>query len=132
MQDPKTVLLFGNVNGKNLVEKYVVDGTNVNNLTSKISKANTSGIKGVSWNKSREKWEVQITFKGKNYHLGRYDRIEDAAEIRAIAEKICLGIFQNGLPTSSRTDGRICKTENIITIRKKYAVGAPIAYFTSL
>lgn len=29
----------------------------------------------------------QITFKGKNYYLGRYDDIEDAARARKVAEK---------------------------------------------
>lgn len=83
----------GKINGKNIVEKYVVDGTNINNLTAKISKANTSGIKGVSWDKARKKWYAQIEFKGKNYSLGRYDKKEDAAKIRKIAEEKMFGGF---------------------------------------
>ena len=31
---------------------------------------------------------AQITFKGKNYYLGRYDDIEDAARARKVAEEL--------------------------------------------
>ena len=67
-------------------KEMCIDGTNVRNLTSKIAKNNTSGIKGVSWDKARSKWVAQIVFQGKNYYLGRYDKKEDAAEARRIAE----------------------------------------------
>lgn len=59
----------------------------------KISKANKSGIKGVSWDKNRNKWVAQITFKGKNYNLGRYNNKEDAREAREKAEKEMFGKF---------------------------------------
>lgn len=83
----------GKINGRNLVEKYVLEGTNVNNLTSKTPLTNTSGVKGVCWDKSKGKWRAQITFKGKNYHLGYYGRIEDAADARACAEENMFGDF---------------------------------------
>lgn len=35
--------------------------------------------KGVSYDKSRKKWAVYITAKGKHYSLGRYDNPEEAA-----------------------------------------------------
>lgn len=34
--------------------------------------ANTSGLKGVSWNKNKKKWQAQIRHK-KNIHLGYFD-----------------------------------------------------------
>lgn len=74
-------------------KKQCIEGTNVRNLTAKISKANTSGIKGVSWDKSRNKWVAQIEFKGKKYYLGRYDNKEDAREAREKAEKEMFGKF---------------------------------------
>lgn len=82
--------------GKRIAEetkKQCIDGTSIRNLTMKISKANKSGIKGVSWDKRRNKWVAQITFKGKNYNLGRYDNKEDAREAREKAEKEMFGKF---------------------------------------
>jgi len=37
-----------------------------------ISKANSSGIKGVNWKKDKAKWHCQITMKGRAIHLGDY------------------------------------------------------------
>lgn len=69
-------------------------GTNVIAIMDKkMLKNNTSGIRGVSWDKSKSKWVAQITFKGKNYYLGRYSTIEEAAKIRKIAEQKMFGEF---------------------------------------
>lgn len=38
-------------------------------------------------------WVAQITFKGKNYNLGRYNNKEDAREAREKAEKEMFGKF---------------------------------------
>lgn len=43
------------------------------------SLTNTSGYKGVYWNKALNKWHSQIGFKGKKIHLGFYHNIEKAA-----------------------------------------------------
>lgn len=51
------------------------------------AKRKTSGIRGVHWDKKREKWVAQIGFKGKNYYLGRYEKKEDAADARKESEK---------------------------------------------
>lgn len=48
---------------------------------------NSSGHKGVSFDKSRNKWIAYITFNKKNYNLGRYDKYEDAVIARENAEK---------------------------------------------
>lgn len=39
---------------------------------------NTSGFKGVSWDKSRKKWAAYITFQLKRINLGRFDVLEEA------------------------------------------------------
>lgn len=45
---------------------------------------NTSGVKGVVFDKRRQKWLAQISANRKHYHLGRFDTIEQATEaIRA-------------------------------------------------
>jgi len=41
---------------------------------------NTSGYKGVCWNKARRKWAAMIRVNGKLIHLGRFVAIEDAAQ----------------------------------------------------
>jgi hypothetical protein len=44
-----------------------------NNGNTRIYRHNTSGIKGVSWNKSRKKWIAQIYKKNKPVYLGGFD-----------------------------------------------------------
>ena len=38
----------------------------------KIRTDNTSGVRGVSWHKTRKKWLVKISVNGSNINLGRY------------------------------------------------------------
>lgn len=83
----------GKIAGRNVKENFCVEGTNVKNLTAKISKNNISGIKGVHWDKTRKKWIAQIKFKGKRYYLGRYEKKEDAAKVRKEAEEKMFGEF---------------------------------------
>lgn len=71
----------------NKYAKYLVDGTNITYLTQKVRKNNTSGEKGISWNKEKKKYEASIRLKGKKYYLGRYNNIDDAIEARKQAEK---------------------------------------------
>jgi hypothetical protein len=40
---------------------------------------NTSGYRGVSWDKSRQKWAVRTQYKGSVKTLGRHDTPEEAA-----------------------------------------------------
>ncbi len=53
--------------------------THSENLTnSKISNKNTSGVKGVSFDTTRQKWRADIRIDGKNIKIGRYSTLEDA------------------------------------------------------
>jgi hypothetical protein len=65
----------------------LVEGTNLGTITAKLSKNNTSGVKGVFWNSRRQKWEARLMFQGKVHYLGGYDNIEDAAKARREAEE---------------------------------------------
>lgn len=76
-----------------LTKEKCVYGTNIRNLTMKLSKRNKSGIKGVSWDSNRNRWVAQIKFQGKNYNLGRFKKKEDAAKVRKIAEEKIFGEF---------------------------------------
>ena len=70
-----------------------VGGTQPCKLDSKPTKANKSGVVGVNWDKSRNKWQASIRFQGHRYNLGRFDSIADAVEIRKQAEKEIFGSF---------------------------------------
>jgi hypothetical protein len=59
-----------------------------NMIATKTYSNNTSGRKGVYWDKSRNKWMVLITANKKTYHIGRYENFEDAVKAREEAEKI--------------------------------------------
>lgn len=43
-----------------------------------IGRANTSGFKGVSWDRSRNKWGASIKVDGRKLHLGRFACLRDA------------------------------------------------------
>ena len=51
------------------------EGTMITQLTAKTSINNTSGNKGVSWNKKSKKYEAYIMLKGKRINLGYYNNI---------------------------------------------------------
>lgn len=68
------------------ITSLAVEGTHLGMLTSKLSKRNTSGVKGVYWNAHKGKWEAILTFQKKRYYLGAYDKIEDATRARKEAE----------------------------------------------
>jgi len=44
-----------------------------------LSVTNTSGYRGVSWNKARKKWTAEIRYNHKRKHLGRFDDKDSAA-----------------------------------------------------
>lgn len=49
-----------------------------NQFNSKTSSRNKSGIKGVSWNEAKQKWEVRIMVNNRNKFIGYYDTLEEA------------------------------------------------------
>lgn len=58
------------------------------------SKASSTGVTGVSFNKARNNYEAHITVRGKKKALGRFESISDAASARAIANKE-IGFHEN-------------------------------------
>lgn len=52
---------------------------------------NTSGIKGVLWDKENKKWYAQITYFGKTIKIGRYISKEDAIVARLKSEMLFCG-----------------------------------------
>lgn len=73
--------------GNEFKEKYILkEGTRLDNLSGKLSKANTSGVRGVSFKKDKNKYKATIKFKNKTYFLGYFWNLEDAREARKKAE----------------------------------------------
>jgi hypothetical protein len=59
-----------------------------NMLNQNVRKNNTSGVVGVTWDTSKEKWHSYIMVDGKLKHLGFFTNINDAIYIRLKSEKI--------------------------------------------
>ena len=71
--------------------RYSTHAENMRNR--KIGKNNTSGVKGVSWYMAKGKWRVYIKVDGKQFYLGLFDDIKEAAEVYAKASKELHGEF---------------------------------------
>lgn len=85
------------INGNGLDNRWanlrLVDRqTNARNCAK--SKANTSGVTGVTWDRRKQKWMSKITVNGKTLFLGYYTCIESAAAARREAE-VCHGFHKN-------------------------------------
>lgn len=73
---------------KGHLEKNIVDNTNLSVITkNEPNSLNTSGHKGVRWDKERGCWYTYITFQKKTHFLGRYNNKEDAVKARKEAEE---------------------------------------------
>lgn len=71
-----------------------IDSTCVSLIASKKNyTSNTSGVRGVSYNKRLGKYSAYIIFKGKWYNLGYYVELEDAKKAREQAEEELFGNF---------------------------------------
>lgn len=68
----------------------LIDGTSVAILETlkKRKPIASSGVTGVYRDRKTGKWVAQITFKRKKYHLGTFDKLEDAVKARKRGEKI--------------------------------------------
>jgi hypothetical protein len=53
-----------------------------NNFNTSITNKNTTGHKGIRWNKHRNKYEAFITLDNKKYNLGLFEKLEDAVKVR--------------------------------------------------
>lgn len=75
------------------IENLRLASVSQNLANSQMPCTNTSGAKGVSWNKSINKWTAQIHVMQKKIHLGCFVHIEDAAAAYAEAAKEHFGEF---------------------------------------
>lgn len=66
------------------------------NLGNRVrNKNNTSGYKGVTWNKQTHRWKAAIQAQGKARHLGYFSTPEEAHEAYCKAAKELFGEFAN-------------------------------------
>lgn len=64
---------------KKYVEENFIEKTNIEAIKRTTPlKNSTTGIRGVSFDSTRNKYRAQIEFKGKHYNLGRFDTKEEA------------------------------------------------------
>lgn len=51
-----------------------------------LDKNNTSGVRGVSWDRKNSRWQAKVHHFGKVVHVGRFERLEDA-EAAVVAKR---------------------------------------------
>ena len=62
---------------------------------SSLSKRNSSGIKGIYFNKASQKWHAQIKIDGIKIHIGYFTDLEDAKQARITKANQAFGVFTN-------------------------------------
>ena len=73
-------------NGLNNQRTNVRLATNLqNSRNQRRAKNNTSGYKGVYWNRTHGKWQVSISVSGHRTHLGLFDDLVKAAQAYNVA-----------------------------------------------
>lgn len=77
----------------NMIENLRLASDSQNLANRGIPSNNTSGYKGVSFDKSRGKWEAYVTIEGKRLHLGRYANAIDAHHAYKLASARLFGQF---------------------------------------
>jgi len=94
---PKSNLVIDHKNGdhyNNTIENLRLVTSSENNKNRSIPSNNTSGVIGVTYCSSTEKWQSQITANGKKKNLGRFVNFDDAVKARKSAE-IKYGFHEN-------------------------------------
>lgn len=81
--------------GNEIIKDAAICGTSILAIDGRRqkNKNNKSGHNGVSWLKHANKWRAYIYFRGKQYYLGLYDKLDDAINARKAAEKEIYGSF---------------------------------------
>jgi len=77
---PKTIDHIDRDRDNNAISNLRECSESQNQFNKSALKSNTSGKKGVTWNKSAGKWQAQSTHAGKQNYLGIYDSLEEASD----------------------------------------------------
>lgn len=82
---------FGSKNIENCIaaqhQNELVEQTNLSKLSNKPSINNTTGRRGVSFNRKKQLFVVRIGFQGKRYYIGSFKSFEKAVIAREEAEE---------------------------------------------
>lgn len=71
----------------NNINRFKHTNVSLINMENKTpGKKSMSGIRGVTWDKSSNKWKATLICQGKCHYLGRFESLQEAAEARAKAE----------------------------------------------
>lgn len=82
-------------------------GTNVALIRSEtLFRSNTSGVRGVYWNRRQQKWVAQITFQGRTKYIGSYPTLEEAAKARKETEESVFGTFLDWYDGQGEAEGK--------------------------
>lgn len=71
----------------NRLKNLRIAGRRLNAVNARLQARNTSGVKGVTWCKTRERWLVQFVLDGKTVYRKRFTDLNDAILARRDAEK---------------------------------------------
>ena len=77
----------------NRIENLRLATSQENNRNRRIAKNNTSGIRGVCWDRFKKKWKAYIMIHGRLYNLGDFDSLDSAKKTRESAELNAFGVF---------------------------------------
>jgi len=84
-----------NNKGDNSISNLRAASHSQNRQNVRLQSNNSSGIKGVGWNKQVMKWQVRITLNGKVFCLGSYEDKFSAACVAVSARNVLHGEFCN-------------------------------------
>ena len=79
----------------NKIENLRPVTTSENGYNSKLKSTNTSGVKGVTWDKNKKSWLTRINVGTKCLHLGRFKDFELAELVATMAREKYHGVYAN-------------------------------------
>ena len=84
-----------------------------NQMNTELRKDNTSGVKGINWDKKHQQWVVRIGINNKRIFIGRFKDLKDAEKARKDAEEKYHGewSYDNSMKGDSHEQNR--ENENI-------------------
>lgn len=83
-----------NIKNNNLTNlRYATHKENMQNAS--MNKNNTSGVKGVSFDKDKKKWRACITIDRIQIHIGYFFNLEDAKKARIDRANLAFGVYKN-------------------------------------
>jgi hypothetical protein len=81
----------------NIIENLRECNLNENSWNVKIRRDNTSGVKGISWSKEKQKWSVYINKNDKRFRLGYFADLHQAKEkLETFRKSLHEEFFNNG------------------------------------